>query len=214
MIVVRLIGGLGNQLFQFATARALAILKNCEMALDISGFQKYLLHRYSLHHFNISAPVVDGQILAKLHGGYHYRESSLAFDPQVFSLPIPLYLEGYFQSEEYFKDYRSQILGELTVASSLGPKNLALVNFLERVSETVSLHVRRGDYVSNPSANAVHGTCGADYYRKACEHMLGKTKNPTFVVFSDDIPWAKENLEVPEIKFLWIGMMHRQILRI
>lgn len=197
MIVVRLIGGLGNQLFQFATARALATLKNCEMALDVSGFQKYLLHRYSLHHFNITAQVVDDRVLAKLHGGYHYREASLAFDSQVFSLPIPLYLEGYFQSEEYFKDCRNQILSELKVVSPLGPKNLTLVNFLERVSETVSLHVRRGDYVSNPSANAVHGTCGADYYRKACEYMLSRTKNPTFVVFSDDIAWAKENLEVP-----------------
>ena len=194
MIMLRLIGGMGNQLFQYATAKALAMQKSCELVLDITAFETYKLHRYSLNHLKISAPVASPSIVGQWGGGFHYRETSLVFDPMLFEAPTPLYLEGYFQTEDYFKFAREKILDEFKVVSPLEGRNEELLNNLKRTPRTVSVHVRRADYVSNPAANAVHGTCGVDYYQRARDYFLAKLENPVFVVFSDDIPWARENL--------------------
>jgi hypothetical protein len=195
MIMLRLIGGLGNQLFQYATARALAIRKGCELVLDTTAFNTYKLHSYGLGNLNVRAPVVCPSVISRWGGGYHYREVSMAFDAGLFDCPSPLYLEGYFQTELYFESARELLLEEFEVTAPLNDKTLNLLNELTSFETTVSVHVRRGDYVTNPSANAVHGTCGADYYRRARDYFVSKLISPIFIIFSDDIPWARENLD-------------------
>jgi len=108
-----------------------------------------------------------------------------------------IYLSGYWQSEKYFDDVSGIIREEFQLKNEPAGLNLELVRAM-RGSQAVSLHVRRGDYVSNPIAASYHGVCSLEYYRTAIKLIEEKVANPKFYVFSDDIPWCKENLRFPQ----------------
>ena len=69
-------------------------------------------------------------------------------------------------------------------------------------ASSVSVHVRRGDYVNDPKTNAYHGTCSLDYYKKAVEIIRNKVKDPVFFIFSDDAEWVKKNFNIDEQQVL------------
>jgi len=104
-----------------------------------------------------------------------------------------IYLDGYWQSEEYFKDIRKTILKDFEIKKSLSEKNLEIE---KRISQTnsISIHVRRCDYVNDPVTNKIHGTCNVEYYLKAVQLMKEKVSDPHFYIFSDDSDWASENI--------------------
>ena len=112
MIIVRLIGGLGNQFYQYAAARRLAAMHNAVLKLDISGFETYKLHKYSLSAFNIQENFASPEEVAALRG---VREKQFHFDPDILRLPDNVYLDGYWQSEKYFADIAPIIRREFTV---------------------------------------------------------------------------------------------------
>ena len=211
MVIVRLIGGLGNQMFQYALGRALALRHGVPVKLDIGGFEQYKVHGYCLNRLRIveqyarpdevraiKLPGALPRILNRLFGlapnGW-VREAAFHFDPTVMVLRPPLYLEGYWQSEKYFAAVRDVIRGEFTIRDSLNSQNRAVE---ERISNcnSVALHVRRGDYVSNPRTNAVHGVCGVEYYQRAAQLIGERIPRPEFFIFSDDPEWAKANLRL------------------
>ncbi len=213
IVITRLIGGLGNQMFQYAVARAVALRHDAVLKLDISGFADYPLRRYELDHFPIIAKIATDTDLShfgirpiKQYDLQHrlrrwitgkdwpvYREPHFNYDPLVMQLSSPIYLDGYWQSEKYFNEFAQILRKEFTPLSPLESENLDTAKLIASVN-SVSLHIRRGDYVSNSHANQFHGICTLDYYHAAIKHIAGLVSSPHFFVFSDEIDWAQANL--------------------
>jgi len=122
-------------------------------------------------------------------------EKGFAFDPEVLKSPDDVYLEGYWQSEKYFASTEGLLRREFTIRQSLSGRNQEMAARIAGCN-TVSLHVRRGDYVSNPNASRVHGLCGADYYQAAVRRIAEIVPQPHLFVFSDDPEWAARNLHL------------------
>ena len=207
MIYVRLHGGLGNQLFQYAVGRALALRRGTEVALDPrDALKKQAAFHPALHHFAVvhagAVPLPPGRDRPLAYALWRYagrrprilREKGLAFDPAVLDAPDDVYLHGYFQSERYFDDHCAQLRNDFRIVTPPSDENARVLAQIGEQPFPVSLHVRRGDYVSHAKGSQVHGTCGPDYYRAALAEVLSRAEgDPVVYVFSDDPGWAAEN---------------------
>jgi len=214
MNIVHIIGGLGNQMFQYAFAYAYGQNKQCEVKLDITDFDSYQLRKYELNVFSPSLSIATEaeinsmeckqtklwqrvykklrQILKKIDTNC-YIEPHFYYDKTVYALSGDIYFKGYWQSEKYFIKYRDSLLKEFSPQNSLHKdSNIFLQKILK--CNSVSVHIRRGDYVSNDQANQMHGTCPVEYYQQAYKLLTKKIDNPYFFIFSDDLEWAKEHL--------------------
>jgi hypothetical protein len=120
--------------------------------------------------------------------------------PGIFDVPGSIYMDGWFQTELYFCDYRDRLLPELSFRDPPDPTNSQWLGKV-RDCDAVSVHVRRGDYVSDPYIAKGFGTCTLDYYRAGVELIGGRVKSPTFFVFSDDPEWTRQNLPIPEPRY-------------
>lgn len=218
-VVVSLCGGLGNQLFQYAMGRALAERSAAELALDLKWFSNVIgsqdttLRSYALGAFNLpvsiqyDAPTVSQSksLLARVMRRFFkarfqsqlnipvLNESGFAYDPSTLLLSSPVWLNGYWQSYRYFEPIANQIREELAT-----PRNMSLGSrdVLDQIknSDSICIHVRRGDYVSNVHAAATHGVCGVDYYSKGVSLVSKGLSSPHCFVFSDDPDWVRENI--------------------
>lgn len=219
MVIVRLRGGLGNQLFQYATGLRLALARNVPFKLDISyyeGFQEGATPRsYHLDRFRISAGIANRReldaFLDNSWGGKldwlipwrkdhiavtRVREAVFRFNPDILNAPGQTYLDGYWQSEKYFVDIRLRLLQEFSPCQPFSGTNRLLADSIAN-SESVALHVRRGDYVTNSKTAAFHGSCSSAYYQNAVGLLLRKNPDLKLFLFSDDLAWARENLSFP-----------------
>lgn len=209
-IVTHIVGGLGNQMFQYAVGRSLSLATGQELKLDLSSMRKYTRRQFALEQFDIKAPAAspadlpgthkqstfDGwvrQLFDKRKSCRHFVERDQSFDPGVLSLTGPVYLEGYWQSEKYFSSISDTIRRDFSLSAPFTAPRAAVLGKIKNAN-AVSVHVRRGDYVTNPSANAVHGTLEPSWYESAMSRMAERIASPTFFVFSDDPAWAKVNL--------------------
>jgi hypothetical protein len=217
MIVSRLIGGLGNQMFQFAAGRALAMRLGVPFRIDRRAFSTYQTHAFGMDCFNVELADATPRQLPNWHAEgrvqrllrnflpapiFVYGERSFTFEPKVLALPDGTYLDGYWQTEKYFSDFADVIRADFTVRHVPSDANRW---WLEEISRThsVSLHIRRGDFVTNPSAATVHGTCGLDYYERAVTYLREVTGiDPVLYVFSDDLDWVAANLRLPYVLHL------------
>lgn len=211
MIIIKLRGGLGNQLFQYALGRHLAVLNHTELKLDMSLLGQahdWTPRKYSLDSFNIQATQATKDEIKQLRGSWnkfsqllglqpsaHVTEPHFHFYPPILSLKKDVYLDGYWQSEKYFIDIAPLIRQDLTPKTSLSNSCLTLKNLITQ-SNAVSVHIRRGDYVSTSKSNHYFKPCEADYYQNAVAYLVNHIANPIFYVFSDDIPWAKANSNI------------------
>lgn len=222
MIIVNIKGGLGNQMFQYAAGRCLANRLNAQLKLDTDFYAQcknssatsrdFQLDKLSLKVIIATKSEVDQikytqkntflryfrklsrykQALSK----NYFRENTPCFDHNFFRCVDGTYLDGYWQCEKYFLEIEKIIRTEFLPAERLSGINMELANQIRSVN-SVCIHVRRGDYVSDAKTNAYHGICSLDYYKKAIEHITARVDNPSFFVFSDDINWVKKNLIVP-----------------
>ena len=216
MIIVRLSGGLGNQLFQYAFGRKLAVERNQKLMLDISLYEEMKTRTYKLDSLNICADIAsNAEILTftrRAHRDiislgfrffqrcipYYKRlrffEQSFVYDPNVSYIGKSVYLKGSWQSEKYFLPIRNILRAELTPKT---PIEREYISFAESItsSNSVSLHVRRGDYVMNPRINDKHGTCSVSYYQDAVKLMNERLPSAKYYIFSDDLEWAQSNLD-------------------
>jgi hypothetical protein len=217
MIIVKLVGGLGNQMFQYAAGRQLAHLHNTPLLIDSSFLEKhphgaYTKRELELLVFNVHLQIASpdqikqfrieksGKVsrvlqrnLPILFSNVYAAESGLHFHKQFYNFPENTYLDGFWQSEMYFNDIKSILLKEFVPKD---PMNALNEQWLKRISscESVSLHVRRGDYIT-PAAMKHHGILSADYYNKALQTVKQKCSGSIEVfIFSDDLHWCKENL--------------------
>lgn len=210
MIVVRLDGGLGNQLFQYATGRALALSHSTELLLDTTALGREGRGRtargYELHHFHCQArPAIASEMrgvsmlhrmprLARWVGRWHvHTETGLGYDPTVATLPENSYLAGYWQSFRYFEQVAGTLASDLEPAKALSPASQALADEMPS-SAAVAVHVRRGDYVSLVAAAKLHGTLPLAYYVAAIAQMRKAVGKPRFYVFSDEPAWCATHL--------------------
>ena len=206
MIIIKIKGGLGNQLFQYATGRAVALHHKLPLKLDLTIFKTYKLHRYLLDQFAIQADIATENEIIKLKGGnnvilsalrktgfikrksYIKEKRSSHFDASVFKNNF-VYLDGYWQNELYFTAIRELLLPELTSSSSISDLGCAYLESIKN-SNSVSLHVRRGNYLNTKNINVLD----VDYYMKAADYIRKNVEKPTFYVFSDDLEWCKNSL--------------------
>lgn len=204
MIIVRVVGGLGNQMFQYAYAKALQH-KGYDVKLDISKFKKYKLHgAYQLDKYNIDLEIANpiSESLPKKVLLKSVKESNLLFDKKMQTLQGNEYVKGYFQTEKYFTKIRAMLLEQFKIKVEISNKAQDIAKDILSFKNTCSLHIRRGDYVSNPKAKSIHGTCSLDYYKKALQLVNSSYNNTHFFIFSDDIEWAKKNLPVENTMYV------------
>lgn len=222
VIVVKLFGGLGNQMFQYAAGRAAALRSGSELVLDVSWFTTQDLRGYALGHLPINARTLDsGELAVRIPGAWtgsgrleRLRSAVAArgrgmrllvehtpgvLDDRITSARDHTYLVGYWQSERYFAAAADQVRSELTANTPLAAGPAAVAG--EIVGRAgVSLHVRRGDYTDCPVVAQPHGACSPDYYRRAMEAMDNTLGEPTYFAFSDDPEWVAANLQHPRLQ--------------
>ena len=205
MISVRLQGGLGNQMFQYAAGRALAEARDVALLLDLSWFNQDFDEKTSPRHYELSCFRLDEDVLkkpksiiqkAQLRIATKYCEPHFHYDPSFSKLPSNTVLEGYFQSEQYFKHIRSRLVEDFSWARLPDGRNVRLLDEISANKSAISLHVRRGDYVSNKNYAKFHGVTGLDYYLSAVKYVGERVAKPTFYIFSDEPRWCKNNLKL------------------
>lgn len=221
MITLKLKAGLGNQLFQYAYARALALRSKTDLTIDLNWFSNiapgdtkrvFLLDKYNLPLANQSVRIVDRPNPSKLV--HLCRKIKNKIKREIFGYSDHTYypqlakpvganknveVEGFWNTEKYFKDYAGTIRKELTLKEKLGVTASQTEEKLLELGKShhlVLLHVRRGDYVSNTGASKHHGLSGLEYYEEAIKYILENpaVKNPLFVLASEDMDWVQENI--------------------
>ncbi|MDT8284420.1 MAG: alpha-1,2-fucosyltransferase [Thermovirgaceae bacterium] len=215
MIIVRLMGGLGNQMFQYAAGKRLALARGVELKLDTGFFERYPSRAFTLNAYPISEKVAArGEIRRLIYGGKPWwklqtskarraakesspfiaREEYFHFNENLMTLGDRAYLDGYWQSERYFTDISEKIRTLFTpISVSRKARDMD-----DRISScnSVSLHVRRGDYVHDVSASEVHVSLSTDYYMDAVAYLEAILGYLEIFLFSDDLPWVKKNLQL------------------
>jgi hypothetical protein len=197
-------------MFQYAAGRALADKHRTELKLDITAFPNYRIRKYGLGYFNIKENFAipeeirkftwtSNRYLKKILGKIglpktYVKESYFHFAPQILSLPDNRYLEGFWQSEKYFKSVEAGIRREFSLKpeyySGIDQDTMAAI----KSSNAVSVHIRRSDYVSNSAASKLYSNCSLDYYSRAVAYVAERESNLKLFMFSDDIAWVRQNL--------------------
>lgn len=216
-------GGLGNQMFQYATAKRLSVINNTELRIDASNFEKLTAnseHTLQLTNFNLSAKQASkaevwkvvqpinlvaravgsllGRSPVKAKSNAVFREPDrLDFKPDILGIGPNRYLVGYFISYKYFDPIRSVLLDEYTPKDAISLQGQEMLRRIETTS-SVSLHIRRGDYVNDPTVSkSIEGIITDRFYRNAVGCIAAKVNFPHFYVFSNDMAWVRENFNIP-----------------
>lgn len=226
MIIINISGGLGNQMFQYAFGYAISQFYNLPFKLDIHDYKSYNLRKYELdslntiEHFASESDIESLKFMPmnsiekfirqlirkpKKTSKSYYQESHFYYEQGVFHLNGSIYFNGYWQSERYFHQFRHELLEMFTQKDPIHPNTQYFHKNIIN-SESVSIHIRRGDYISNKDTNNFHGTCNLTYYHKAISFIKNKIKNPYFFIFSDDPLWTKENFNfIDNISFVTLA---------
>lgn len=212
MKIIKIIGGLGNQMFQYALFLALKEKYPEEIIkLDCSYFKTYHVHTgLELHRvFGVELPQASFiELLRVTWPVYSFKLSRMirkvfpprstecleakdyTYNEQVFS-EGDKYYDGYWQNFLYFDSYRDVIKSAFDFQIPLNVKSASLYQSLQESNSSISIHVRRGDYLK---ANIYIGLCGLKYYEAAIGYMKKHVTNPVFYVFSDDMDWCRRYL--------------------
>ncbi|MFH1827617.1 MAG: alpha-1,2-fucosyltransferase [bacterium] len=212
MIITKLIGGLGNQMFQYVAGRRAAIANKTELNFDITGYvhqvgitkREYMLHIFRIDEkFATQKEIVEFkrsilffERIFSRHSQLYVKEKHFHFDPDILTIPDNTYLEGYWASEKYFKNIEDIIRKEFIFKDKPDTINQKMISRI-RHCNSISIHVRRSDYIADPKTHNFHGVCGLGYYKKAVSFITKKAINPFFFVFSDDPYWCQTNLRFP-----------------
>jgi len=208
-------GGLGNQMFQYAIARALSERYQVAFALNRTWFdapqehatprelQLNLLKIQDIAFVSSAFPTKPSKFKRALEkivpsrSMIIYQKNAFDFDPQLFRLrgmqQRDLYLSGYWQGFPYIDSIRTELQQEFQTASAISSAYQAYLQEINS-TESVMVHIRRGDYVHSPAAAKIHGALPLSYYLKAIQELVAKKPNAHFFIFSDDLPWAKQAL--------------------
>jgi hypothetical protein len=222
MLIVRITGGIGNQLFQYAFARSLSIELNRNFKLDLSWYRNYhkfeeesnpdaaTKRTYLLDKFNVKK-----NLLNPLYLSISYRLNNYSILNKVKKYPVlnyfsystitesefdiykiqylkNVYISGFWQKNDLFEKYSDLLKEEFTLKNNLSVENEFFFNKIEQ-STSIAIHIRRGDLLSRPAAVAEQPYSTYKYYTKSINIMKEKLEKPELFVFSDDIDWVKNN---------------------
>jgi hypothetical protein len=210
LIIVRLNGGLGNQLFQYAAGFSLARITGTDLKLDLSVFSTSSSLRQTFRNpdildYCISARIATAEEVGRLRnplgslseiwrlflqkGCKRYYPD---WHPEVMNMKGDVYLDGYFQCEKYFSGCLEGLVNEFSLRPDKVVDILPMSERILRMQNSVSLHVRRGDYIRNPQ----HEICTVDYFQVALSTVAAEVGQHQAVVFSDDVAWVRANLDL------------------
>ncbi len=214
MIIVRLSGGVGNQLFQYATALSISRKNNLPLLIDKSSFHEFSIRDYLLGNLILNLPLVDKGLVKSLvapRNWYikqllkilkrktisHVEEKKLGYDDNIAKINFSCYLKGSFISYKYFIDINNVLTDLIFFNEEI--KSYVLSKFNVYLNENlVCVNVRRGDFLTDQNLNV----CKISYYTKSISKARFVLDSPKFLFFSDDIIWVKENF-INEDFFYW-----------
>jgi hypothetical protein len=214
-VTAKIQGGLGNQLFQYATGKAISLRYGADLWLDSSWYnissgeatpRDFLLHKLDLNYkwgnqtTSLPAPGRLKKILQNylpLNTFFIKDNLEYQYNQKLFNLNLwrnqNIYLSGYWQSFRYFEEIRHLLLSEIIHNITPSAHYQRYARQIQN-SPSAMIHIRRGDYVHSKSASKIHGFIGLNYYRLAMNIILNEQPETHFFVFSDDIDWALSNL--------------------
>lgn len=214
-VIVRFQGGLGNQLFQYAFGRAVAARNGARLLFDMDFFDlppgEHTTRAYGLDAFGLQCARATAVQIARarqrgnairawLHALHprlaldrSVKERAFTFDARVQQVQGDTYFEGYWQSARYFADIAHELRREIRLQLPL-PAHLQAIGARIAGGGCISVHVRRGDYISNPYASAHFAPCDAGYYTAAVRMLRADVPEAPVVIFSDDIAWARAHV--------------------
>jgi hypothetical protein len=215
-LITRIKGGLGNQLFCYAAARRLALTSGAELVIDdVTGFARDHQYRrhYSLGHFEIPArkatPAERMEPFERYRRGVskfiagkksffrrrYLEQEGIDLDPRILDFKVrgTVYLDGYWQSEEYFKDIEQTIREDLRIIPPEDPVNREMALKISQCN-AVAVHVR---FFDAPDGKSATHNSSKEYYQRAFAAIGGRVANPHFFLFSDDPVAAGRLLRLP-----------------
>lgn len=220
MIISKVISGLGNQLFQYALGRQISIEKNTPLKLDTTFFNSQDLRSYKLNNYNINADIASSEeinyflykyntnmlssrvlrktekLLPRTKRKLFKEEVPWQYEPELFKVSSNIYIDGYWQHYKYFENIDPLIFKELTIKSPYTDFVQSTIQHIIGNENSVSIHIRRGDYITDKQANNLMGVLPLNYYYSAIDIIKQRILNPTFYIFSDDLEWVKNNLSI------------------
>ena len=216
MIIVKIKAGLGNQMFQYACGRALSLRNNDLLKLDITDWlhNKETKRDYLLNNFNINAEIATPEELKIIKFRYgpiitkiiNKLRNNISIINTTLYKRIPrksgdIYLDGYWQSENFFSDFSEEIRNDFTLKNALSVDATNILTKIQRDNSSVSLHIRRGDNAHEIASMKAFGCPGIEYYESCIKVLIDNLKNSgiytgsiNLYVFSDEIDWVKQNL--------------------
>ena len=223
MIIISLFGGLGNQMFQYSTAKAISLKLGVELKLDTSLLEdrtpkeNFTYRDYEFSAFNIDEKIANTnevrrfvpnlwnsskttlalfKIKRAIFGTHYYWEKhKFEYDAFTKSLKDNTYIYGYFQSEKYFAGIRPQLLESFRLRTNPNEANMKLLAQIQ-AENSVSIHIRRGDYKNSPFQLLEMDS----YYLKAIKSIEQKIDSPVFYIFTNDIAWTEKQFKTTQIK--------------
>jgi hypothetical protein len=200
-------GGLGNQMLQYAIGRNLTIKKNLEhLWIDLSWYHNTkndpFFREFELNKLNTKYKTLDHKnVIWKLRFTNHFKsvnpfkytdviEKEYAlFDPTILESGNNILLQGFFPSYKYFSDIKETLQTELVPKQKMNSANLGALDKIKSVN-SVSVHFRRGDY----ALTGVHGILDKSYYERALIYLSKKFENIELFIFSDEPEWVAQNM--------------------
>ena len=212
MIIVKLQGGLGNQMFQYAMGKAMSKLHHSPFELDLDFLldrtpnkgAEFVFRDYDLDVFSLKSRIASsGQEQRYLHPSFLqkwlagskspkvYRERFFQFDMDAVSCQPHVYLDGYWQSAKYFEAVQEELRADFKFVHDILPSSLPIQEDILH-TDSICVNVRRADFLTN----SYHGVCGMNYFEPAIDHLASSLNNPKVFVFSDDPQWCKDNFKI------------------
>lgn len=206
MKVVKLMGGLGNQMFQYAFGQALGenTYYDTSWFNQVKNIPNTTIREYELDFFKCTPKIISEREIKKHKTNLLFKILGIKKNlPDIHEAKYNIYepellkhkkgiFEGYFQAAQYYTAIRPQLLKDFVPRQKPNKINEELLKNIWSAN-SISIHVRRGDYIQLQNT---HGLCDLDYYKKAVRLIKETVKNPHFFLFSDDIPWVTKNLKI------------------
>jgi hypothetical protein len=217
MIITRLNGGLGNQMFQYALGRSLSLFHNTHLLVDLGEYFDGSYKKYELGNFNVDAKTAKQPTLIKYrldlgkaglltnslfrsaifpiyYNNVIKEKDRFLFDKSIYERTPPKLLVGYWQNEKYFVKCQKILFEELSLKVESIKYKIAK-KYVKQHNPSVSIHVRRGDYIKLNNINYYNPPTTL-YYMKAVKFIKSKVSKPKFIIFTDDVVWCRKNLKL------------------
>lgn len=213
MKIVKLMGGLGNQMFQYAFAKSIGN----EVLFDNSWFE-WAEKKYGKTHMIYGMNLLNAKLefatreqiqecleesklatkitnfdkvfhIKLLHSKRVYEKIRNKFEPELYNYTGNVYYDGYFQTPKYFENIKERLISDFTPRNELSSENKKVLEDIQS-SNSVAISTRRGDYVKLGYA------LPAEYYNSALEEIAKRVENPIFYMFSNDMEWSLKNINI------------------